>query len=174
MLSDLKKAGAKEFTAAPKPASQTIRPSGAAQSVERASSPNFDVSRYETELFRSAVSGKPTTTGTLATPMRLLANAGPSTVTATPLAPNQIPVLAQPYLNRPSIPSNLSLHSKGNTIPVLKDDLTAADKMLMEWKAEGRTWADIKDQYERLNGGKRVGNSTLPNRYARLKAAFES
>lgn len=55
---------------------------------------------------------------------------------------------------------------------MFKEDLCAADKMTMERKVHWRSWADIKDEYERLNGGSRVGNSMLPNRYVRLKAAF--
>ncbi|KAF2424467.1 hypothetical protein EJ08DRAFT_681861 [Tothia fuscella] len=49
------------------------------------------------------------------------------------------------------------------------DELSAHDQMLLSWKDEGKSWAVIKTEWERLTGNK-PGGSTLPNRYARLKA----
>ena len=88
---------------------------------------------------------------------------------ATPT--RHLPALAENYVNRvpSSTPSPLS---RGNAIPTLKEDVSAADRMMVKWRAEGRSWAVIKDEYERLSGGARIGHSTLPNRYVRLKASL--
>ena len=43
--------------------------------------------------------------------------------------------------------------------------------MLMDWRESGKSWSEIKTEYARFTG-KPVGNSTLPNRYIRLKASL--
>lgn len=91
--------------------------------------------------------------------------------TSNAATPNRLPRLAENYINRTPTPSNTPA-SRGNAIPTLKEDLSKADKMMVQWKAGGKSWAEIKVEYERLNGGKPMGNSTLPNRYVRLKASL--
>ena len=61
----------------------------------------------------------------------------------------------------------------GNTVPISTSLETASpeDKMLFKLKEEGKSWAVIRDAWETMTGEK-TKNSTLPNRYVRLKSNF--
>jgi len=59
-------------------------------------------------------------------------------------------------------------------IPNSYEDCTEADKMLFD-KASSTTkpsWADIQKEWIRITKHRSPGKSTLPNRFARLKANF--
>lgn len=45
------------------------------------------------------------------------------------------------------------------------------DKNLIDMRDAGRTWVDIRKEWQKLTGDS-VGQSTLPNRYSRLKDNF--
>ncbi|KAJ9636683.1 hypothetical protein H2201_008371 [Coniosporium apollinis] len=53
------------------------------------------------------------------------------------------------------------------------DELSQADKVLLKMKEEGKPWAEVNDMWEMITG-KKPAKSTLPNRYARLKANIEA
>ena len=61
----------------------------------------------------------------------------------------------------------------GNTVPISTslETASAEDKMLFKLKEEGKSWAVIRDAWETMTGEK-TKNSTLPNRYVRLKSNF--
>lgn len=51
------------------------------------------------------------------------------------------------------------------------DECSEADKMLLDLRDAGEGWAKIRHEWEKLTGEK-IGSSTLPNRYGRLKSNF--
>lgn len=53
-------------------------------------------------------------------------------------------------------------------IPKTYDEAEEADKMLIAWRDEKKEWGAIKAEWKRLTG-EATAQSTLPNRYARLK-----
>ena len=61
----------------------------------------------------------------------------------------------------------------GNNVPISTslETASAEDKMLFKLKEEGKSWAVIREAWETMTGEK-TKNSTLPNRYVRLKSNF--
>ncbi|KAK5116552.1 hypothetical protein LTR85_009177 [Meristemomyces frigidus] len=51
------------------------------------------------------------------------------------------------------------------------EECSESDKKLIDMRDAGRSWVDIRGEWEKITGDK-TGNSTLPNRYARLKSNF--
>jgi hypothetical protein len=49
-------------------------------------------------------------------------------------------------------------------------ELTAEDRMLVTLRDKGESWAKVTDMWTTITGAPPGGKSTLPNRYARLKA----
>ncbi|KFY68961.1 hypothetical protein V496_00660 [Pseudogymnoascus sp. VKM F-4515 (FW-2607)] len=62
-----------------------------------------------------------------------------------------------------------SVNGKGMAIATSKEQLSDEDKMLIQWKKDGKSWAEIRKKWTEITG-KATGNSTLPNRYTRLMA----
>lgn len=60
-------------------------------------------------------------------------------------------------------------NGKGMAIATSKDQLSAEDSMMIQWKKDGKGWPEIRKKWAEMTG-KPVGNSTLPNRYKRLMA----
>lgn len=85
---------------------------------------------------------------------------------ATPVTP-----ASKKRVKKVSSDETPSKRIKGNEIPSCKANLSEQDRMLMEWKESGKGWKEIGLEWNRITG-KPVGSSTLPNRYARLKAAL--
>ncbi|KAI5368264.1 hypothetical protein Slin15195_G033970 [Septoria linicola] len=56
-------------------------------------------------------------------------------------------------------------------IPRTYEECDEADKMLIEWRDQKKEWAPIKVEWKRLTG-EGTAQSTLPNRYTRLKMNF--
>ncbi|EON69212.1 hypothetical protein W97_08471 [Coniosporium apollinis CBS 100218] len=63
--------------------------------------------------------------------------------------------------------------AESTAIATSVDELSQADKVLLKMKEEGKPWAEINDMWEMITG-KKPAKSTLPNRYARLKANIEA
>ncbi|KAI9786296.1 MAG: hypothetical protein M1835_003102 [Candelina submexicana] len=57
----------------------------------------------------------------------------------------------------------------GRSISTNLEDASKEDKMLISMKDNGKTWAEIRKAWKEMTG-EDTGNSTLPNRYNRLKA----
>ncbi|KAL2352489.1 hypothetical protein BJ546DRAFT_1064223 [Cryomyces antarcticus] len=57
----------------------------------------------------------------------------------------------------------------GRAIPRTMGECNEADRMLLSMRDAGKAWDEIKEAWEAATGEK-VGRSTLPNRYTRLKA----
>jgi hypothetical protein len=59
--------------------------------------------------------------------------------------------------------------SKGpsNKMPTTRSELTEADKLVLQLKKEGKTWAEITTAVSALTG-QQYGRSTLGNRYAKI------
>ncbi|TKA81975.1 hypothetical protein B0A49_00470 [Cryomyces minteri] len=57
----------------------------------------------------------------------------------------------------------------GRAIPRTMEECNEADRMLLSMRDTGKAWDEIKEAWEAATGEK-VGRSTLPNRYTRLKA----
>ncbi|KFZ02855.1 hypothetical protein V502_11448 [Pseudogymnoascus sp. VKM F-4520 (FW-2644)] len=60
-------------------------------------------------------------------------------------------------------------NGKGMAIATSKDQLSAEDSMMIQWRKDGKGWPEIRKKWAEMTG-KSVGNSTLPNRYKRLMA----
>ncbi|OBT65921.1 hypothetical protein VE03_05480 [Pseudogymnoascus sp. 23342-1-I1] len=60
-------------------------------------------------------------------------------------------------------------NGKGLAIATSKEQLSDEDKMMIEWRKNGKGWPEIRKKWAEM-AGKPVGNSTLPNRYKRLMA----
>ncbi|KFX94932.1 hypothetical protein V490_04073 [Pseudogymnoascus sp. VKM F-3557] len=60
-------------------------------------------------------------------------------------------------------------NGKGMAIATSKDQLTEEDRMMIQWRKDGKGWNEIRTKWAEMTG-KPVGNSTLPNRYKRLMA----
>jgi hypothetical protein len=60
-------------------------------------------------------------------------------------------------------------NGKGLAIATSKDQLSEEDKMMIQWKKDGKGWPEIRKKWGEMTG-KSPGNSTLPNRYKRLMA----
>ncbi|OAF63100.2 hypothetical protein VC83_00472 [Pseudogymnoascus destructans] len=58
-------------------------------------------------------------------------------------------------------------NGKGTAIATSKDQLTDEDKMMIQWRKDGKGWPEIRKKWGEMTG-KPPGNSTLPNRYKRL------
>lgn len=58
--------------------------------------------------------------------------------------------------------------ASARAIPKTLEDCDAADQMLIAWRDGKKDWAPIKAEWLRLTG-ETTAQSTLPNRYARLK-----
>ncbi|KAK4554041.1 hypothetical protein LTR86_008882 [Recurvomyces mirabilis] len=62
--------------------------------------------------------------------------------------------------------------TKSMPIPYTYEDCTEADKMLLDQRDAGVDWAEIRTAWVKITKQNKLGPSTLPNRYARLKANF--
>lgn len=62
-----------------------------------------------------------------------------------------------------------SVNGKGMAIATSKEQLSGEDKMLIQWRKDGQSWAEIRKKWAEMTG-KETGYSTLPNRYTRLMA----
>ncbi|OBT94578.1 hypothetical protein VE01_07910 [Pseudogymnoascus verrucosus] len=60
-------------------------------------------------------------------------------------------------------------NGKGTAIATSKDQLTDEDKMMIQWRKDGKGWPEIRKKWGEMTG-KPPGTSTLPNRYKRLMA----
>ncbi|KAL6719799.1 hypothetical protein ACLMJK_001720 [Lecanora helva] len=60
-------------------------------------------------------------------------------------------------------------NATGRRIPSSLESADEADRMLVEWKDNGKKWPEIRKEYEEMIGSA-TGDSTLPNRYERIKA----
>jgi len=58
--------------------------------------------------------------------------------------------------------------ANARAIPRTYDECEEPDKMLISWRDEKKEWGVIKAEWKRLTG-EGTAQSTLPNRYARLK-----
>ncbi|KAI9696772.1 MAG: hypothetical protein M1836_005134 [Candelina mexicana] len=61
----------------------------------------------------------------------------------------------------------------GRSISTKLEDASKEDKMLISMKDNGKSWAEIRKAWKEMTG-EDTGNSTLPNRYNRLKANLAS
>ena len=62
---------------------------------------------------------------------------------------------------------------KGRGIPTSMAEASEADRAMLRMREEGKTWLEINSMWEAMTGEK-TGKSTLPNRFARLKANLMS
>ncbi|KAK3669787.1 hypothetical protein LTR78_010360 [Recurvomyces mirabilis] len=62
--------------------------------------------------------------------------------------------------------------TKSMPIPYTYEDCTEADKMLLDQRDAGVDWAEIRTAWVKITKQGKLGPSTLPNRYARLKVNF--
>jgi hypothetical protein len=60
-------------------------------------------------------------------------------------------------------------NGKGTAIATSKDQLTEEDRMMIQWRKDGKGWPDIREKWKDMTG-KTVAGSTLPNRYSRIMA----
>ncbi|KAI9841978.1 MAG: hypothetical protein M1837_007544 [Sclerophora amabilis] len=61
--------------------------------------------------------------------------------------------------------------SKGRKLARSYEDAAEEDKMLWNYRQEGKNWGEIRLAWKDITG-EDVGNSTLPNRFERLRANF--
>ena len=62
---------------------------------------------------------------------------------------------------------------KGRGIPTSLAEASEADRAMLRMREENKTWIEINSMWEAMTGEK-PGKSTLPNRFARLKANLMS
>jgi hypothetical protein len=60
------------------------------------------------------------------------------------------------------------MKAPGTLIPKTMDEAREADMMLMSWKAECKTWAEITEEWTRITG-KKCGDSTLSARHFKIQ-----
>lgn len=59
--------------------------------------------------------------------------------------------------------------NSGRAIATSKDELSAEDRLLLSMKDQGKSWKEIGEAWAAITGTA-PAKSTLPNRYARLRA----
>lgn len=82
----------------------------------------------------------------------------------------------EPAMDNKPIPpkraSNPKGKAEGRELSTTMEGASAADKMLIHWKeVEKKTWAEIRESWKVMTG-QETADSTLPNRYNRLKTNF--
>ena len=86
----------------------------------------------------------------------------------------QYTVTESPTVTKKGTPRKRAATGKtGKTIPISTSYETAipADKMIVKFKEEGKSWNEIREKWAEMTGQESKG-STLPNRYTRLIANF--